>query len=165
LVNIPYILTDEANQMDFRATSILSGRELYTAVTALKQSGLEIEEIAARLYLDRRSIVETLSLSRLSRRLRQAYFSKTISFQQALAYTAIPDETAQEALLLDLGPFAKPRVILETIRENKVLAKARNEVKHRMRPSHHTAETNVFALPRLENSYTDYAHIPSRIAA
>jgi len=161
LVNIPYILTDEANQMDFRAASILSGRDLYSAVMALKHAGIEIEEIAARLYLDRRSIVETISLSRLSTRLRQAYFAKTISFQQALAYTAEPDQAAQEALLLELGPFAKPRAILETLRHNKI----RLEEKSRTDLSEKGPETNVFALPPLENSYTDYAHISSRIAA
>lgn len=166
LVNIPYILTDEANQMDFRAASVLSGRELYYAVMALKQSGTEIEEIAARLYLDRRSIIETISLSRLSKRLRQVFFAKSISFQQALAFTAEPDETAQEALLLALGPFAKPHVILETIRDNKTRAEEKSKTEQSIRD----LETNVFALTavrndRLENSYTDYAHISPRVAA
>ena len=156
LVNIPYILTAEAKQMDFRAASVFSGRDLYQAVMELKASGNAIEKIAERLYLDRRSVNETISLSRLSTRLRQAYFAKTISFEQALAFTALPDKAAQDALLIRLGPFAKPHDILETIREDKKQAEIRAEEK---------CENNVFSLPLLENSYTDYAHISSKVAA
>lgn len=161
LVNIPYILTDEAKEMDFHSASVLSSRELYQAVMMMKEKSVDLEEIAAKLYLDRRSIVEMISLSRLSEKMRQAFFAKTISFDQALAFTALPDTNAQEALLLELGPFAKPRVILEAIREQnlRVEEKAAEDL-----------QTNVFVMPvsknnYLENSYTDYAHISPRAAA
>lgn len=161
LVNIPYILTEEAKEMDFHTASVLSGRDLYQAVMTLKDKSVDIEEIAARLYLDRRSVVEMISLSRLSEKMRQAFFTGTISFDQALAFTALPDTKTQEALLLELGPFAKPRVILEAIREQNT----RIEEK----PAE-DLETNILVLPVsqnsfLENSYTDYAHISSQQAA
>lgn len=161
LVNIPYILTEEAKEMDFHSASVLSGRELYQAVMSLKQKGVEIDKIAARLYLDRRSIIEMMSLSRLSISLRQTFFAGTISFDQALAFTALPDTSAQETLLMELGPFAKPRVILEAIREKA----------HRVEETEEEPEeTNIYRLPvsdssLLENSYTDYAHIAPRVAA
>ncbi|CAM3704163.1 ParB/RepB/Spo0J family partition protein [Litorimonas haliclonae] len=161
LVNIPYILTEEAKEMDFHTASVLSGRELYQAVMTLKDKGVAIEEIAGRLYLDRRSIVEIISLSRLSDKMRQAFFSGTISFDQALAFTALPDTKAQEELLVELGPFAKPRVILETIRENSIRVEEKWTEE---------LEADILVLPIsqnhfLENSYTDYAHISPREAA
>jgi ParB-like chromosome segregation protein Spo0J len=161
LVNIPYILTEEAKEMDFHTASVLSGRDLYQAVMTLKNKAVDIEEIAARLYLDRRSIVEMISLSRLSEKMRQSFFAGTISFDQALAFTALPDTKEQEALLFELGPFAKPRVILETIRKKNTRVKEK--------PAE-DLETNILALPVpqnsfLENSYTDYAHISSQRAA
>lgn len=165
LVNIPYILTEDAKEMDFRAASVLSGRDLYQAVMSLKQSGTNVEDIAKRLYLDRRSIIETISLSRLSDQLRQAFFDKTISFDQALAFTALPDLAKQEALLLKLGPFAKPRVILETIRDLKNQAQIKIEASQ----VKDGPDNNVFILPVqenncLENGYTDYAHITPQAA-
>jgi len=71
--------------------------------------------IAGQLYLCRRTVTDFIRLSHLCLPIRNALFKNIISFDQAKAYAAIPDEEAQIAVLKDLGPFAKPSAILEAM--------------------------------------------------
>lgn len=115
LVNISYILIENADATEIPMMSVLSLRDFYSAVTTLKSQGHSVDSIAGQLYLCRRTVTDFIRLSHLCLPIRNALFKNIISFDQAKAYAAIPDEEAQIAVLKDLGPFAKPSAILEAM--------------------------------------------------
>ena len=73
----------------------------------------DVALIASDLYLTRNCVKQVLTLSRLSQRLRRAFFDRTISFGQAKAYAALPEHKVQERVFMALGPFAEGQAILD----------------------------------------------------
>ncbi len=116
---IPYIFVKEAKNTDFHAASVLSAYDIYDAVMSLKSKGFDLDDIADKLYLCRRSVIDIMSLSRLCTPIRKAFFNNTLSFQQARLYAAMPDEDEQIAVLTALGPFAEPEAIIKAIRQGE----------------------------------------------
>ena len=82
----------------------------------LRKRGLSLMEIASTLYVSKQCIKDLLCISRLSPRLRQAFFGGTISTEQALAFSTLPNMEAQDNLLITLGPFANAPDILNAIK-------------------------------------------------
>lgn len=118
LVNVPYILVAKSGQAPVpapHAAGLLSGRELYTRVTQLKNHGQSIRDIATALYLPKSTVMDVLAVTRLSAELKHAYFNGTLSLAQAKAFAALPDHGHQNMLLLALGPFAAAPDILDAI--------------------------------------------------
>jgi len=115
ITHIPYVLIEDAKTSSIRVTSNLSIRTFYKAVTTLKSQGHSIDSIANQLYLCRSSVTDFIRLSYLCLPIRNALFNNLISFDQAQAYTVIPDAEVQTAVMKDLGRFAKPSDILEAM--------------------------------------------------
>lgn len=115
LSEIPYVLIDDAKFSSISVTTNLSIRAFYKAVTTLKSQGHSIESIANQLYLCRRSVTDFIRLSYLCLPIRKSLFENLITFDQAQAYTVIPDSEVQIAVMKDLGRFAKPSEILEAM--------------------------------------------------
>ena len=113
LVNIPYIEVEHAREAVSDAPQLMSNRELFNTVTRMFKRSQDIGQIAAELYLSRKCVKQVLTLTRLSTRLRQAFFDRTIDFNRATAYAALPKHTVQDRTFMALGPFAKADAILE----------------------------------------------------
>jgi len=121
LVNVPYILISQQNDFKLKAMSLLSNQERYEEVLKLRQQGLTLTEIAANLYITKQCVKDLLQIAMLSPRLRQAYFSGTISFAQAKAFATLPNIETQDQLLITLGPFAKAPDILKAIENGETV--------------------------------------------
>jgi len=72
-------------------------------------------EIAAELYMSKNCVKDLLRIALLSPRLRQAYFGKAITMEQARAFATLPSMDAQDQLLIALGPFVNAPEILQAI--------------------------------------------------
>lgn len=118
LVNVPYIDLADARQTTASGHMLMSNRDLYTTVADAAQMGATPGEIAADMYLSRRCVSDILTLTRLAPRLRQAFFDRTIDFDQARTYAALPDKSAQMSYFLALGPFARPADVLNALQNN-----------------------------------------------
>lgn len=117
LVETPYLFVEEAQQFGRGSVSVLSSQELYRAVETLKSGGDEIEAIAKKLYLCRRTVQEILHLTHLCDVVKHAFFRRAISFEQAYAFSTMPCHITQKRTFLTLGPFANVTTILDTIQE------------------------------------------------
>lgn len=113
LVNIPYIELEDVRQIAPNAPALMSNRDLYTTVTDLFRQHQNVSLIASELYLSHKCVKQILTLARLSPRLRQAFFNRTIDFSRAKSYSALPAHTAQNRAFMALGPFADAQAILD----------------------------------------------------
>lgn len=123
LLQIPYISILESRKKDYPADSIISRKQLYTTVITLKSRNVSLAAIAEYLCLCRNTISDVVLLSRLSRRVRNAYFDHGLSFSVARAYASVPDMAQQSTLMLKLGKTADETTILnaiETVAETTV---------------------------------------------
>ena len=121
LINIPYILVDKVNSEHMSPMSLLSNGEKYEEAMELRQRGHSLMEIATALYVSKQCIKDLLCISRLSPRLRQAFFGGTISTEQAIAFSTLPNLDAQDNLLIALGPFANAPDILNAIKSGQTV--------------------------------------------
>lgn len=115
LVNIPYFEVKDAKETASDAPSLMSNRDLFNTVTGMFREHHDVTKIAADLYLCRKIVKQVLTLGRLSPRLRQAFFDRTLDFGQAKTYAALPDHKTQDRVFLTLGPFAKDQAILNFV--------------------------------------------------
>lgn len=113
LVNIPYIELEDARETPPSAPALMSNRDLYVTVTEMFRDKQDVTKIAAELYLSHKCVKQVLTLSRLSARLRKAFFDHTIGFKQAKTFAALPDHKIQNRAFMSLGPFAEPQAILD----------------------------------------------------
>ena len=113
LVNIPYIELEDAKTPVSDAPQLMSNRDLYKTVTHMFQDTQDVGQIASDLYLSRKCVKQVLTLAHLSTRIRRAFFDRTIDFNRARAYAALPKHTDQERAFMALGPFAKAKAILD----------------------------------------------------
>lgn len=121
LVEVPYLLIGEKDIAAKDAMSLLSNQERYEQVVALRRKGFGLMEIAAELYVSKNCVKDILQISRLSARLRKAYFGGTISMDQARAFASLPSPDAQDQLLIALGPFANAPEILKAIESGETV--------------------------------------------
>lgn len=112
LVNIPYVELDDVRQASSKAPALMSNRDLYVTVTDMFRTHQDVDQIASDLFLSRKCVKQVLTLSRLSPRLRKAFFDRTIGFEAAKAYAAFPAHEVQERMFMSLGPFADTKDIL-----------------------------------------------------
>lgn len=113
LVNIPYIELEDARHSPAQSPALMSNRDLYVTVTEMFRKSQDIDLIASDLFLTRECVKQVLTLSRLSPRLRRAFFDRTIDFDRAKTYAAFPNHAVQERAFMALGPFADAKAILE----------------------------------------------------
>ena len=121
LINVPYIVVDQNSPQPMPSMSLLTNREKFEEVVALRQKGQSLMEIAAQLYISKQCVKNLLSVTRLSPRLRQAYFGGNLSTDQARAFATLPNMDAQDSLLIALGPFANAPDILTAIRQGQTV--------------------------------------------
>ena len=121
LINVPYIVVDQNNPQPMPSMSLLTNREKFEEVVALRQKGQSLMEIAAQLYISKQCVKNLLSVTRLSPRLRQAYFGGNLSTDQARAFATLPNMDTQDSLLIALGPFANAPDILTAIRQGQTV--------------------------------------------
>lgn len=119
LVNIPYIELQDARQAVPNAPALMSNRDLYMTVTDMFKTHQDVTKIAQDLYLSRECVKQVLTLARLSSRLRRAFFDRTINFDQAKAYAALPEHKEQERSFMALGPFANSQDILDFVQQSE----------------------------------------------
>lgn len=115
LVNVPYIDVKDANRTSATPPALMSNRELFETVARTFYETRSVEAVAAALYLSRKDVRQILTLARLSPRLRNAFFARTIDFARASAYAAIPSPRTQDATFAALGPFASAQEIIAHI--------------------------------------------------
>lgn len=113
LTQIPYLLVNEMKSKQSTAPAIMANPDLYQKIVAQRESEQSMEDIADQFQLSRQCVRDILALSRLAPTIREAFFSKVIHFDQALAYAALPSHAAQIGQLKRLGPFASAEAILE----------------------------------------------------
>jgi len=124
LHRIPYIILDSKTDTAHAhaATSNLMGnREQYNHVKKLYTSGHSLMDIATQLYMSKSCVQEILSVARLSPRLKLSYFSGQLSRPQAKALATLTRHDMQEALLVQLGPFAQEADILLAISKRQTV--------------------------------------------
>jgi len=121
LVNVPYIIIDSQSARPTPTMSLLSNREKFEEVVSLRKKGYGLMQIAATLYVSKKCVKDLLSVSRLSPRLKQAYFGGNLSIEQAQAFASLPNMDAQDSLLIALGPFANAPDILNAIRRGETV--------------------------------------------
>lgn len=119
LVNIPYIEVSDMQSRDEQTPALMSNRELYLTVTQMYHCTEDVDHIAADLFLTRATIRQILTLTRLSSRLRRAFFDKVIDFSRARAFATLPEHSDQNRAFMTLGPFAAEADILDYIRAPK----------------------------------------------
>ena len=115
LVNVPYSVVDQTPTKTIASMSLLSNREKFEEVLALRLKGQGLMEIATKLYISKQCVKDLLNVTRLSERLKQAYFGGNLSMEQARAFATLPNMDAQDNLLIALGPFAAAPDILTAI--------------------------------------------------
>ena len=116
LVNVPYVIASQNMTAPAQQMGLLSNKEKFEETLTLRKQGQSLMEIATTLYVSKQCVKDLLSVSRLSLRLKQAYFGGNISIDQAKAFATIPNRNAQDMLLVALGPFANAPDILRAIR-------------------------------------------------
>lgn len=121
LVNVPYIIVDNDKSHPMPSMSLLTNREKFEEVVDLRQKGQGLMEIATQLYISKQCVKDLLSVTRLSPRLRQAYFGGSLSIEQARAFATLPNMDTQDHLLIALGPFANAPDILTAIRQGQTV--------------------------------------------
>ncbi len=124
LVNIPFIELGEGQAEANQMPSLMSNRELYSTVIGMYRDHRNIDVIATDLFLTRVSVRQILTLSCLSKRIRRAFFDRTIGFTQARAFATLPDHKEQDRAFMALGPFVDEAEILDYIHAPKVALKA-----------------------------------------
>ena len=120
LVNIPYIEVETAQKPISPTPLLMSNRDLYRTVTEKFHETQDVDSIASDLFLTRKCVRQVLTLSRLSPRLRRAFFDRTIDFNQAKAYAATPLHNLQERAFMSLGPFATSSEIIDYLNDRTV---------------------------------------------
>lgn len=124
LVNIPYVEVTDIRQSPEPTPALMSNRDLYRTVIEMFRETQDVEAIAKDLYLCHKSVRQVLTLSRLSPRLRRAFFNRTIDFSRAGSYAAIAGHVAQEDAFMALGPFATAQEIIDHINDPQPQVKA-----------------------------------------
>jgi hypothetical protein len=119
LVNVPYVELSDVRLSPGSTPALMSNRELFETVARAFHESRDVEAVAHDLYLTHKDVRQILTLSRLSPRLRAAYFARTIDFHRAHAYAALPDIQAQDAAFAALGPFATAEEIIAHIRTSE----------------------------------------------
>lgn len=127
LVNVPYITTNQETCDQETPMSLLSNRERYEEVLKMRKMGYGLMQIAAELYVSKNCVRELLYITRLSPRLRKAFFSDTLTMAQARAFAALPSPEAQDQLFLALGPFANAPDILSAIEAGETVINIEND--------------------------------------
>lgn len=113
LVNIPFIEIQELPKTHAQTPALMSNRDLYVTVIDMFRETQDVHHIATELFLTRAVVKHILTLSRLSPRIRRAFFDRTIGFHSAKAYAAVPNHARQLQAFMALGPFALADTILD----------------------------------------------------
>ena len=113
LTHIPYVMSTHSQQKHL--PHLLSARDLYWQVTALKSEGKTTKDIAAALYLPQSMICDVLRINCLSPALKRAFLNGHLTLAQVKAFAALPHHGAQDRLLRILGPFASEDCIMAAI--------------------------------------------------
>lgn len=112
LTTIPYLLASDIRTTERRAPLILANAELYAAVAGRFRAGATVDALTAIFNISHQCARDLLTLSRLTPRIRAAFFSKRLNFPQARAFAAIPDPRDQARLFDQLSALATPNDIL-----------------------------------------------------
>ena len=120
LVNIPFVEVSDIKSAKSPVPALMSHRELYETVVTFFREHNSVEAIAEALYLSHKDVRAVLTLSHLSPRLRRAFFDRTIDFDQARCYAAMPQVAMQDRVFMALGPFATGQDIIDHIRQPKL---------------------------------------------
>lgn len=115
LATLPYLLASDVRTTERRAPLILANAELYAAVAGQFRAGATIDDLTAMFKISHQCVRDSLTLSRLTPRIRAAFFDKLISFPQARAFAAVPDPRDQARLFDALSPLATPNDILASV--------------------------------------------------
>lgn len=139
LVKVPYIITSNASKLSAHTTlrqlPLLSNRQQYHLLLRLVENGFSGREIAKAMYVSEDYVRKLGSISRLSRKLKQAVLSNTLSFSQGQAFSTLPNHKAQERLLDLLGSFVDAPTIIAAIESGEPVV------------SYGEAEDNVIIMP------------------
>ncbi|MEM7729530.1 MAG: ParB N-terminal domain-containing protein [Pseudomonadota bacterium] len=111
LARIPYRLVAEAAPAERHAPRFVANRDLFDAVIACHRAGCDTKEIGQAFRISRQCVRDLVSLSRLAPTIREAFFRREIGFDQAHAYTALPDHRTQMNRYAALGSVAHPTAI------------------------------------------------------
>jgi hypothetical protein len=112
LSKIPYLLATDVGTTERRAPVILANKDLYEAVVEQFRAGETIDALTATFKISHQCVRDILTLSRLTPRIRSAFFNKTLNFPQARAFAALPARCEQRVLFDQLSPRATPNDIL-----------------------------------------------------
>lgn len=109
---IPFRISNSDHTEVQSKTAVIASSKLYDRALQLSGNGLSAEEIATRFNLSFQCVRDLLSLGALHPHIRNAFFSRQISTEQAKAYVSIPSEYRQISLFRHLGPGACSDLIL-----------------------------------------------------
>lgn len=112
LTTIPYLLASDIRTTERRAPLILANAELYSAVVGRFRAGATIDDLTEIFNISHQCVRDVLTLSRLTPRIRAAFFDRRLSFPQARAFAAVPGPRDQAHLFDRLSPLATPNDIL-----------------------------------------------------
>lgn len=119
LIKIPYVITANARKstsfVSRKHLSLLSNRQQYHLLLRLIEKGLSGPAIAKAMYVPEAYVKKLGSISRLSRKLKQAVLTNTLSFSQGQAFATLPNHRSQERLLDLLGAFVDAPTIIAAI--------------------------------------------------
>ena len=125
LVKVPYVVT--VNALTYAKAPIqdplalLSNRLKYHLLLTLIEEGQAVGQIAATLYATQDYVRKIGSIARLSRKLKQAVLTNSLSFEQGYALSTLTNHEAQERLLDLLGPFVDAPQIIEAIKSGETV--------------------------------------------
>ena len=113
LVNIPYVELSVLKDTPSPTPRLMSNRDLLNIILRRVREVKDIDLVAKDLFLTRKFVREILTLTRLSPRLKKAFYSGSISFEQARSYAATPLHGLQDRAFMSLGPFVEASEILD----------------------------------------------------
>jgi hypothetical protein len=111
---IPYLLATDLRTTERPAPLILANEGLYDAVIERFQAGEDVDALTTLFSVSHQCVRDILTLSRLTPRIRAAFFNKTLSFPQARAFAALPAPCDQDFLFNKLSSLATPNDILSS---------------------------------------------------
>ena len=117
LVNIPYVELDTLKNNPSPTPRLMSNRDLLNIIIRRVREVKDIDSVAKELFLTRKFVREILTLTRLSPRIKKAFYSGSISFEQAKTYAATPLHGLQDRAFMSLGPFVEASEILDYMRK------------------------------------------------
>ncbi len=122
LVNIPFVELDALQDNPSPTPRLMSNRDLLSLIIQRVRKPEDIDIVAKDLFLTRKCVRDILTLTRLSPRLKKAFFAQSISFEQARAYAATPLHGLQDRAFMSLGPFVEASEILDYMDKQKTSA-------------------------------------------